>query len=241
MNLVLVSGVMRSGSTWAFNVCRSLCMSASKSLGLPFSSDYLEGEALNSLIGALSAKMVVVVKTHDTLPAMRSLVEDGAVRNVCTIREPRDCVASRRLFKSESFEESIGQVKASFADAQRYGPKTMRIMYQDLMERPVDVVMDIAEHLLLVIERDHAEKIVQEFSMENMRRWSETISEESGAEQALHGGLVDPATAIHTGHINGGEIGRYWTELTKKQIRKVEQELADEIEWYETLRNKRLN
>jgi len=226
MNVVLCSGVMRSGSTWCYNILRGLIGTTADILSIPFYVSYLEGDGLDEFLLTDEALTpgAAVFKTHILGLQAKQLIAKGIVKNVCTIREPRDCVASRRLFKSgETLPDSIAMVRGSFATIMGLSPETTLFLdYKDIVTKPKECVLSMMDYLGLDYgdQNDElASNLVAEFSMVKM------------AEMAPQDG-IDPLTEIHTNHIHGGQIDRWKTELSDSEILVVDKLLREEIDWY---------
>ena len=112
MNFIICSGILRSASTWAFNVCRLIASSLAKQNNLPLlDCGYKDTTALDELLKK-NGSGIAVVKTHAPSKFALEFILTGAVKNICTIRDPRDCVASQQLFHDdETFEQSVYLLK----------------------------------------------------------------------------------------------------------------------------------
>lgn len=226
MNVVLCTGVMRSASTWSYNVCRVIVGMVAEKLGMPFYSQYMEEEELEKFLlsDASLNNGAMVVKAHRVGLNAIMLTRKGIVKNVCTIRDPRDCVASRRLFKDETFETSVNLVKSSFYSPMRLQDETLYVDYKDIIDDPVLEIRWIMEHLNIQSPDNSivAAHIHDALTMDKVKE----INPE---------GEVDSATEFHKNHTHGGIIGRWQEELNPREVEYIMMNLKEEIEWYEDM------
>lgn len=227
MNVVLCSGVMRSGSTWCYNILRGLLGTTADLLKIPFYCSYLEGQSLDEFLLSDEALMpgAAVFKTHILELQAKLLIEKGVVKNVCTLRDPRDCVASRRLFASgESLLDSIAMVRGSYATIMGLSPTaTLFLDYKDVVNQPDICIKRMLDYLGLDYgsqERELIESLVVEFGMDKM------------AQNAPESG-IDPLTEVHANHVHGGKIDRWKEELSEPDIKTVMEHLSKEVEWFD--------
>jgi len=225
MNVILCSGMMRSGSTWSFNAARAVAYIAAESVGLPFAAMYLDGDSLDSFLAErVAVPGVVVIKSHSVTPYALGLAQADQARNICTFRDPRDSVASRQLFKDETLSDSITQVRASVAPMFAFSEETLFVDYQDVMTRPAWAVGRIGDYLSVQLGETYHQVIADELSIEKMDAVSDATSG------------IDPTYQLHHNHIHGGKIGRWEEELSAGDRSRVCAELSREIDLYETLR-----
>ncbi len=233
MKVILVTGVMRSGSTWAFIVCRVLAEIAASHFGLKSFATYLEDDELRELLESSidHPNTVAVIKSHSTPPLAVYHVGEGCAKNVCTLRDPRDCVASRRLFKpDESLSTATMRVKATWEDAMRFGDDTLWVPYDRLMGDPVMVVQAIANYLLLGISEAQAQEIADALSLDELGGIPEAVNDR--IHFTTDDGVVDTATLMHEAHLSGGKVGRYKEEMSRDEIKFVEANMKDELKFY---------
>lgn len=229
MNVILCMGVMRSASTWSFNVCRAIAATAAGHLDVPWDSFYSESDPMDRFFDEkwiTREPGVSVIKTH--MPSMRGIhyANDGYLKTICTLRDPMDCVASRQQFKEEEFPLSVEMVKGSFLGPMRMNDKTMFIDYPDIIDNPENVIVRILDYLAIQTpdNREFANLVQEQFSMEKMAEKSSHISGHDS---------YDVDTQLHANHVNGGIQGRWKDELSEIQQLFVQRELANEIAWYQ--------
>src|ERR1044071_4352147 len=94
--LILCTGMMRSGSTWSFNVCRLLAQVAARQEGLPFWSGYLTLEQCEQFLTQSDGNFPgpTVIKAHGIGTVAQRYLKNGQAQAICTFRDPRDSVVS---------------------------------------------------------------------------------------------------------------------------------------------------
>lgn len=231
MRLILCTGMMRSGSTWSYNVCRLVGAMAAKQLNLPFGSTYLDGKHLDNFIRnrAPKRKGIMVIKSHFPGALALKLIKLNRVNSICTLRDPRDCIASRQVFNEESFEKSVRFIKGnlSYVDFYQNAGSTLFIRYEEMKSDPAAKIRDIAAYLRINLTDQHVADIHERTSMEKAAEIAEAI--ESRPREELirdRDHYVDPETNLHEGHIRGGKIGRWKDELSAEQIETITRELG---------------
>jgi hypothetical protein len=144
-----------------------------------------------------------------------------SVRNIFTIRDPRDCVASRQLKTKDTFENSLRLIIQNLSAYYPYYRKynnTFFIRYEEMMQDAHRFIKSIAAHLRVTLHDDVASRIHEETSIENARKIAESLSARP-PDTLIHDRdhLVDPLTMLHDNHIQGGICGRWRDEYTTEQ------------------------
>ena len=221
MNTIFCSGMMRSGSTWSYNAVRAVAYIAAEAVDIPFVSTYLDSDSIDPFLSEhAGAAGVAVIKSHSITPYVLELARQGAVRNVCTFRDPRDAVASRQKFKDESIGTSVAMVKASMGPLFHFGPETLLVDYRDIMDAPKDVLARISSYMNVAMPAAYYDAIVDELSQEKMAAVSAATDD------------IDKNFHLHRNHLNGGIVGRWKDELSETDMALVQRELAAEIGWF---------
>jgi hypothetical protein len=221
--LCICNGVIRSGSTWSFNVCRELYQQLARHLNHGFGSAYLDSAPLEHFVSAQWPGVTgsTVIKAHDLGPASLAAVRSGKAKAVCTFRDPRDCVASDLQFMKYPFEVCVKRVSGTLEPLRIYQntPHILLVRYEDMMADRLREIRRIAAHLGLNVSDDLVLQIDARTDVQSSSQVCASLKNKSPAEVwqvADH--RVDPATQLHENHLNGGTIGRWKNELTRDQI-----------------------
>jgi hypothetical protein len=230
MEIILCTGMMRSASTWSFNVCRLLGDLFACRLNLPFGSSYLNGKELDNFIRERmkSEPGVVVVKIHTPGKLALECVQKNIIKNICTIRDPRDCVASRQLFEKEPFEQSVRLIKNNLVYVSFFQgcEHTLFIRYEEMMRNGSVQIKRICNYLQIEIDDNQLHDVDTRTNIASMKRVADSLKTkqpETLLRDRSH--FVDPVTHIHENHVHGGTCGRWKTEMTSDQVTFLTREL----------------
>lgn len=225
MRIIFCTGLIRSGSTWSYNVCRIIGTALAGQLKIPFWCGYRDAGNLDSVLDDVTNRenAIAVIKTHWPSKRVLEFMRHKSVKNVYTIRDPRDCVASRQLKTKDTFENSLQLIVknlAAYFPHYRQLENTLFIRYEEMMQDARRSVNLIASHLGVALSEDVASRIHQETSMENAKRIAESLRARS-PDTLIHDRdhLVDPLTMLHDNHIQGGICGRWREEYNSEQKR----------------------
>lgn len=224
MHIIICSGMMRSGSTWSFNVCRLLYSTIAEKLNQPAESGYMDGEAVDVFLeqANLEERKFVVIKAHTPGAKTLERIDNGTVKNVYTFRDPRDAVASRRTFQDEPFEESVEWIKRNITFMNRFAQaqQTLFIRYEDMMRDSLSQIKALGQYLGVDLNERLIRDLDHNTNFTHSRATASRVKElppEQLYQDRSH--LVDRVTNLHENHIQSGKTGRWRTELTEEQNR----------------------
>jgi hypothetical protein len=221
--LVICAGVIRSGSTWAYNVCREMFGQLAARTNRQVSAGYLDGSQLEEFVQVqwdLTTSMMVL-KVHDIGPSALNAVRAGAAKAVCTYRDPRDCVASDMAFMNKSFDVCMKQISGTFENLRmyRFTPHILMIRYEDMMTNRPAEIRRIATHLKINCDDAFIAGIDRRTDLESSKKVCDSLAGRADDQVlTIADHRIDPATHLHSNHINGGTIGRWRVELSAEQI-----------------------
>ncbi len=225
--LILCTGILRSGSTWSYNVCRELAQSQARKQRRPFGSAYLTEPQLDFFLNSQGAAIPgpTVLKTHNVGSVAREWIRSGRASVVCTFRDPRDCVASMLKFFRQDFAGAARRMLADLELLNIYqSSHGLLIRYEDMMSDSLAQIEKIALHLRIFVDRAELRRIDQATNLQS----SQKICRELGGRDESQvrrsdGHRVDPATSLHDVHIMSSKSGRWKTELSDEQGRELTQ------------------
>lgn len=223
MNITLCTGMLRSGSTWSFNVCRLLLQHIANRDGQPFTSFYRDHQTLDKYLieNATKQNGQLVVKVHSPAEYAMQLIYTGKANNIYTYRDPRDCVASHQTYDDVSFDISVALIRTNllFMDEYRKSNHSLYIAYEEMMRDPLQQINKIVNYLKLDIDSNIIEEIHQQTNYEaskNIVSELETSTNSNVYRDREH--VVDGQTLLHQNHIQGGNNGRWKSQFTANQI-----------------------
>jgi hypothetical protein len=221
--LCICNGVIRSGSTWSFNVCRELYRLAAVQSRQPFASNYLDGAQLEDFITNrwAATPTAMVFKCHDIGPVAFATLQAGKAKAVYTYRDPRDCVASDLLFRNYTFERSVKRVHGTleYLHVLESTSSVLLSRYEDMMADRPSEIRRIAKHLGIHADDAAIQKIDAKTNLQNCNTVCESLKDRPVDKVVRFGNhLADPFTQLHENHLNGGTIGRWKYEFSPEQI-----------------------
>jgi len=223
MDLTLCSGVVRSGSTWAFNVCRLLNQLKAEQLGRPHESHFRDTRSLELTLKQINQpdnQTIYTIKTHTITQNVIDFLINHNIKNVCTLRDPRDCVASEFLFHQESIEAAVTKVLNTIKFLAVYVQigNVLFIRYENMIKDPKQYIKIIANYLDIVCDDKVINYIYEQTNIEKSKQISEQLTSQPKDTFRQEGNdYVDKKTYLHTGHVQGGQVGRWQTDLTTEQ------------------------
>jgi Sulfotransferase domain len=224
--LFLSLGVLRSGSTWAYNVCRELGGLLAKRNGQRFGAGFMEYEELEKFLNTEGPNLpgVTVVKTHTIKPTALDWIATGRARAVCTYRDPRDCVVSMMTFFGHDIATTSRQIADSFNWLRLYqkAGNTLFVRYEQMMADPIGQIERIGRHLSIDVDQATIRRIDQSTNIASSRKICDDLKLRS-EEKVLRSGAhrIDPVTNLHDNHIFNAKIGRWKEELTDAQAKSL--------------------
>jgi hypothetical protein len=225
-SLFLSLGVLRSGSTWAFNVCQALARLLAARRGQPFAAAYMTHVELEKLLNTKNLNLPgpTVIKAHAIERTALDWLAAGRARAICTFRDPRDCVVSMMTFFGRDLDATRRQIAGSFELLRLYqnAGNTLFVRYEQMMADPAGQIERIAGHLNIDVDRTTARQIDRATNLETSRKICEDLKNRP-EEKVLRSGdhLVDPITSLHDNHIFSAKFGRWKEELTEAQAKSL--------------------
>jgi Sulfotransferase domain len=221
--LILCNGMLRSGSTWSFNVALKLlksCDPARKVFGF-----YTENPAV--LAAAARPRFSdLVIKSHYLDPTACAVLDTAKV--IYTWRSPYDAVVSCMWMFGGTAEHWIDLVRKSLRlwASHRLQNNACIVSYEALVRDPLAVIERIGSYLGISLEPERVQKLGDELSLENLRRFSRHLA----PSRLNHSGdySYDRETLLHPNHIKNGGIGYGIRYLNDSQLSAIDAMLREE-------------
>jgi hypothetical protein len=219
--IVLLTGMFRSGSTWAFNVAKALLSLEARTV---VSGEY--SNEIGATLAGLNEKIEhFLIKTHMPDRVGHMLIRHRMARAICTYRDPLDCIVSSMEVFGSRFEDTVALARGALAllDLQARSGGILFVAHDAITDRPDQTVEAIARYLGCPANPADVRRIAELFSKANMARFADTLSRDGlAAGDALP---RDPGTLLHPGHIRS-RPGTPDRVLTPAQRRYALDELA---------------
>ncbi|MBT6203905.1 MAG: hypothetical protein HOI34_09395, partial [Rhodospirillaceae bacterium] len=165
-----------------------------------------------------------VIKAHRIGPQTRKSIAVGRIRNVYTIRDPRDAMGSMLGFGPPKDAEERRSLLRYFSAVLEQGTaflgdgKSLVIRYEEMVVDPPAQVRAIARHLDLGIGEDLIGKVHEATGVKRMQKIVDKLEAEAEGDEDKW----DEKTQIHVSHLQGGEVGRWRRDLTPAFLEQVE-------------------
>jgi len=227
--VVISSGTIRSGSTWSFNVCRLLGQLLADRRGESLTSAYLEGQKLDHFLQAEAflGQGPAVFKAHFIAPMALEWIRTGRAKAVCTIRDPRDCVASDLGFTGQGFDKSVTRVVKCLGYLKSYLDfgRTLFIRYEEMMNDRLAQIRLIAAHLQIRIDQKEAESIDHQTNLVAARKHCQELGKlgDDRTHMVVGTHRRHHVTLLHDNHVDTGKVDRWKEDLTAEQGRHLTQ------------------
>jgi Sulfotransferase domain len=226
--VILCDGMVRSGSTWSFNVALHLIRSCDpnrKAFGT-----YSENPAV--LAAAIKPRRSsLVIKSHNLDPFARELCAADAIKTIYTWRQPYDAAASCVQMFGFSVPDSIAALRNALRiwSFHRATNSACIVAYEEIVTEPFAAIERIADYLGLAIESAQLRGIAEEVSFERVRRYSNSLGQLEPARLArINGSVFDRTTLLHQNHIRNGASGYGAALLGHARLNEIDVMLREE-------------
>jgi Sulfotransferase domain len=226
--LILCDGMVRSASTWSFNVALKLvraCDGYRKAFGL-----YDEDPAV--LLAAARPRLShVIIKSHKLVPSGHELCCSGAVKAIYTWRHPYDAAASCMRMFGFSFEQARNSLCSALRvwSFHRATDSACIIPYEQIVTNAAEQIERIASYLGLSATPEIIRQVAEETSFQYLKRLSQRIDTlESPRLVRKDGCLFDRETLLHKNHIRNGGVGYGARFLNRAQLSDLDGMLRQE-------------
>jgi hypothetical protein len=194
--IVLLTGMFRSGSTWAFNVAKALLTCETRAILGVYDNE------IGAAIARLPEKIDhFLIKTHMPDRVGHMLIKHRMAPTICTYRDPLDCIVSSMEVFGSRFEDTVALAHGALAllELQTKIGGILFVAHDAIAERPDQTVGRIAGYLGCKAGPTDIERIAVLFSKQNVARFADNLSRNGAPE----GGALprDPDTLLHPGHI----------------------------------------
>ena len=239
VTVVCCSGIMRSASTWSYNVCRELAVRAatrrSEALALGYSND-TDLTLAGWLRQAREQNLVLrgVMKAHVIGPRTRAAIARGRVGNVFTIRDPRDAMASMLLFGQEKSEAEKTDLIESYRQVLEQGlaflgdGHSLVVRYEEMVGDPRAQIRAIAGYMHTQVTQAGIAAIDAATGTER----AATVVARLETETPPGVDHFDPVTNLHVSHLHGGIVGRWRRELSPDFAARLQQAFRPYLQAY---------
>lgn len=229
--IVLCNGMIRSASTWSYNVVLKIMRAAA---GKSVYGDYNENIA-QFLESCPPAAPYLVLKCHMLDSVGRGLIERAEARVVYTCRDLADAAVSFMNMFQFDFKHTHSALEGALElyRLHRDSGHALILGYREITSRPLESVTRIAEHLGVTAPKNVFERIAEETSVERARDRLEQLKAGVDADKLVRFDrfVHDRETLLNIDHIRDGRSGYGRASLTEEQLGQIDA-LAKRYEYY---------
>lgn len=218
---IVCAGMYRSCSTWQYTVIAHLLEAhqGAERLG------YLTGDDYAALPPSASWR---VLKSHEGHRSFTRAIASRQASAVYAYRDVRDVVYSLAHKRSVSVATllSTGMLHQILANDHYWTtrPGVLVQRYEEIMARPVESVEELARHMGLRIDREHAAAIAATYSLSENRKRAEALRQRLATEgrdldSRDNAQCYDPHTLLHWNHMRDGRVGSWREVATPGELR----------------------
>lgn len=208
--IVVAGGMIRSGSTFTFNIAREL-------LALEGS---LEWDTANSLIKSVDGYNNYLLKSHNPDVDIIGGILAGDICCICTIRRPDEAIASWMRTFGFSFEHGLSTIVTWLEWYSKVEKNVLTIPYFSVEETPRMVILDIAKYLNINCEASFCDDITERYDKSKIKLKYDNLKKEDGTID-LGFSYYDPETFFHRRHISTIRNKETALELTSDQNQRL--------------------
>lgn len=216
--IVLVAGMYRSGSTFAFNVIRETLETRG---GVAAHA----GDSLRPGMVAPGSPNLIL-KSHAPDLLCTDLVRAGAIRCVCTFRNPTEAIASAMLAFGFSLDDSLELMGNWLAWHRSVAPHCLNVDYVDIDRRPLSVILRLQRWLVGAPRPMLAWRLRRTY---DKRRVKDRYDALPMTDAVVDGGFTyyDRITFFHRRHVTSIQGIAAASILSGEELRKIRAALAD--------------
>lgn len=212
--IVVIGGMIRSGSTFTFNIVREL-------LARQGSVEIAAANTIAHSILAQSNEQSFILKTHEPDNNVINLIKNGIVPCICTIRNPEDAVASWMNTFGFSLEHGIISLKTWYSWYSEVVNKVLTINYQIIELQPRIAIKLIIEFLGMESNEELIDMLEKKYNRLSLKeKYDVLTNNESTVDIGFS--YYDMETFFHRRHISLSQ-----TKLTPSQIEQIKSELKE--------------
>lgn len=238
MRYIFAGGMQRSGSTLQYNIAAELVERfkvGSRAAWTEDHASYFSGRPRDA--------QLVVFKSHVLSPPIAELISEGDAVALTCHRDIRDVAASWqvKLGRRQRLKEVVRRTSKAIEDFTSWESlppaRVLVSRYETMVEAVPDEVSRIAEMLGLAIGPPDVDAISRALDSRQLKQRLESLSPDDTERAGPY--VFDRKTLLHLDHLNGGEVGRYRSELKHSVVKKLTEIHRDWLEshGYTTSRN----
>lgn len=229
-NLILCNGMIRSASTWSYNVTLRLMQAA---VGGRVYGDYSENtQAFLDAVPAAADYRVLKCHMLDSLA--REMIGTRQAKVIYTCRDLADAAASFMRMFDYDFDHTCLALQGALElyRLHRSSGTALILGYGNITSQPIETIVRIAGYLEIDAAPEILRAIDTQTSLQRARERVDELKAGIDADKLVHFDrfVHDRETLLNLDHIRDGSSGYGRTLLTEEQLARVNA-LAEEFEF----------
>ena len=217
--IVVIGGMIRSGSTFSFNIVRELLDREGE---VEFASDNsIEDSTLEH-----SSKKSFILKTHNPDFNVLKLIKEGVLPCICTIRSPEDAILSWMRAFNFPLEHGIAQLKSWFSWYTTVANNVLTIDYEIIENQPRLAIQLIIDYIGMKRDEVLIDMLEKEYDKLSIKtKFDDLTNNENTVDIGFS--YYDKETLFHRQHITSLNPKLAQIELEPSQIHMIRSELRE--------------
>ena len=216
--IVVAGGMIRSGSTFAFNIVREALLR--KGPVRAYSTNRLDASEREQ-----PTPVHVIVKSHSPDLDLLAEIRNGSIPCVCTIRKAEDAIASWTRTFGFPIEHGIEMVRQWLVWHEGVRHKVLTVDYAVIEQRPRDAATAILEHLNLETDTRWLDGVLDKYEKGALKRQLDGLPND-GKTIDVGFSYYDRETFFHRRHISSERARSAEEDLTSAQLAQIRAALA---------------
>jgi hypothetical protein len=218
--IVLVAGMPRSGSTFSFNVVRDVLIRRGG----------IYQEASSSIMDELAKSngaAHVILKAHEIDDLGLALAPHGAIKIICTVRNPEDAAASWITTFGFSEDQAISYILRWIELYSKIKPYALTIEY-DLIDRyPIIAARRIGRYLSSDVSWKESWETARRHSKVKIKEATDRMDKSATGVRDISFSWYDTTTFFHRNHVSSIKSRSADERLPLEQAERIRRAFSD--------------
>ncbi|MDQ7978074.1 sulfotransferase domain-containing protein [Paraburkholderia sp. SARCC-3016] len=215
--LLSICGMPRSGSTFSFNIARELLASRG--------SIYSEPTEEIERVVAQSHADSIIIKNHNVHESGIELLKTGAMKGICTVRDPLDAIESLMDIFGFDIQQSIHAFQLWVDSFNAFHDHVLVIPYKTINASPMKVILRIARYLGVTPGPLEVLRLRRKYDKKRVMKVSNKMSQQAGSTTDLGFTYYDNENFFHRRHVRQEKrvsLDKETTAHIKQQLQRMD-------------------
>ena len=215
---IVIGGMVRSGSTFSFNIAREVLLRSGTVTAL--SANSFPSET------AIREFEHIILKTHAPELSVLQEIERGTAICICTIRKPEDAIASWIRTFGLSLDDGITNIKQWLDWYTSIAPQTLTIDYQTIDQFPERAISEIDRYITGTCMADANRALAAKYDKSTLKAALDVLPNDLNAID-IGFSYYDKETFFHRRHISSIQSRGAEIELNHAEIERIRTKLSE--------------